>query len=421
MFVNPRETILSAALFSRNAALDLCSFLRPEDFTDAQRPVYQAIRDAVSKGESVEPSGIAMALEAGGAIEPYKDLLPYLDDRDPGTSNLLADDAGRRIVMEHIRKRRVRDEIGVLVSESRYDEIPGYISSLNAGDGGKTEGLITDGKISEFLSLIREHREKKLLGYSTGLPALDEITGGMIRGQVWAVGAPTSAGKTTLLCQFVAEAMRAGAVCLFFSLEMSIPLMYARLAGAFLGINPTHIYRGRITEEQEVHVQGALEVFRDFGLRVYREISDAEEIVRCSREAKIGKGRVDIVAVDFMQNVTARADNLLQRMAESVRILQNDLSGDLNCCVLVASQLSNEGVKDKGGGIFSYRYASELAHAADVGIELVPSTTGPVDLHVRKNRHGATGKLQVKLNEHYSAFVDMEQRIPTLKETRLPY
>jgi replicative DNA helicase len=414
--MDPREAILSAALFSRNAAQDLCSFLRDEDFTGGQRLVFQAIRDAVSRGEAVDPSGLATALERGGVVDPYKHILPYLDDRDPKTSILLVDPTGRRFVMEHIRTRRVREDVAAMVAERRYEEIPGYISSLNISEEKQSEVFITDGKIGEFLTLIREHRGKKTLGYSTGLSALDEITGGMVRGQVWAIGAPTSSGKTTLLCQFVAEAMRAGAVCLFFSLEMSIPLMYARLAGAFLGINPTAIYRGRITEEQTVQVQGALEVFRDFGLRVYREISDAEEIVRRSREAKIGKGRVDIVAVDFMQNVTVKdARNTLERMSEAARILQG-LSGDLNCCTLIASQLSNQGVQDKGAGIFSYRYASELAHAADTGIELVPTTAGPVDLHVRKNRHGATGKIQVKFNEHFSAFVDYESSTPRSKD-----
>ena len=416
MPIDPRETILSAAIFSRNAALDLCSFLRAEDFTEGQRPIFQAIRDGISKGETVDPSTVVAALEKAGVIDPFQYLYRYLDNGDPQTSNLLFDFPGRKAVMEHIRNRRVKDDIAALVSEHRYDEIPGYISALNTSAGTNTEGLITDGKISEFLSMVRENRGKKLLGYSTGLHELDEITGGMVKGQVWAVGAPTSAGKTTLLCQFIAEGMRAGAVCLFFSLEMSLPLMYARLAGAFLGISPTDIYRGRITEDQSDKVQGALEVFRDFGLRIYREVSEAEEIVRRAREAKIGKGRVDIVAVDFMQNVTVQdAPNTLQRMAEASRIFQG-LSGELNCCTLIASQLSNEGVRDKGGGIFSYRYASELAHAADTGIELVPTTAGPVDLHVRKNRHGATGKVQVKFNDTYSAFKEIAERVPTSSE-----
>jgi replicative DNA helicase len=413
--VDPRDTILSAAIFSRTAALELCSFLRCEDFTEGQRPVYLAIKDILSKGDILEPGRIAEMLQKTGVIDSYQYLYHYLDDHDPQTNNLIVDSPGRKIVMEHIRNQRVRQDVSRMLEERRYEDIPGYVSSLNSPNEKKAEGLITDDKIDGFLKTIREHRGKKTLGYSTGLHSLDEITGGMIKGQVWAVGAPTSAGKTTLLCQFVAEAMRAGAACLFFSLEMSLPLMYARLAGAFLGINPTRIYRGQISDQQETQVQGALEVFRDFGLRVYREISDVEEITRCAREAKIGKGRVDVVAVDFMQNLQARGDNMLQQMAEGAKALQG-LSGNLDCCVLVASQLSNEGVRDKGGGIFSYRYASELAHAADTGIEIIPSSSGPIDLHIRKNRHGATGKIQVRFNEHYSAFTEVQDRVPTATE-----
>lgn len=415
MPVDPRVSILSASLYSKMVAVDICTFLTEEDFTDGQRPMYRAVRECLSREGIVEPSGVAGVLERSGIPEPYKYLLPYLDDNGDQTRHLLIDASGRRIVMEHIRSQRVRKDLVEMVAEARYSEIPIYLSSLESG-AKKADGVITDGKITKFLRMMKEHAAKTTLGFPTGLARLDEITGGMTHGQVWAVGAPTSTGKTTLLCQMTTEAIKAGAACLFFSLEMALPLMYARLAGAWCGINPTRIYRGRVSDEETSLIQGSLENFRECGLRVYRDISAAEDIVRCVQEAKTGKGKVDIVAVDFMQNMTAPGDNMLQRMAEGARIMQS-LSGEVNCCILIASQLSNEGVRDKGGGIFSYRYASELAHAADVGIELVPSTGTPIDLYVRKNRHGVTGKIEVKFNHHFSAFEDIMPR-PTASPER---
>lgn len=406
MPVDPRRALLSAALMSREAAFDLCQGLTDLDFTDTHRPVYRAIRSVLSRENKADASAVAEEISKSGIPDSYAFLVPFLSGSDE-SDHLMQDSGGRKAACAHIRSARIKHDLIAMVREGHHDLIPGYLKGIQANaDAG---GEISTENIQSFMALIESNATKKTLGYPTGLPTLDDIAGGMGKGQVWAVGAPTSAGKTTLLCQLVSEAAKAGAVCLFFSLEMSLPLMYSRLAAAFLqSVNPTDIYRGRIDDSTRLRVQGALELFRDMGLRVYREVNDAAEIMRRSKEAGFSRGRVDIVAVDFLQNVAvAGTDNMLHRMADASRMMQ-DLSGELDCTVLVASQLANDQVREKAGGIFSYRYASELAHAADIGIEMVPSSDGlgGVDIHIRKNRHGRAGKVPCKFNPHYSGFTE---------------
>src|SRR3990172_4061656 len=235
MPVAPRISLLSAALFSHGAASDLCEGLSDQDFPNIHRPLYSAIREVLVSAGEVSASSVAAALSRADIADPYHYLLTYLSDGEQGLQSLVVDTPGRKLVIEHIRNQRVRADLTTLVSEQRYEEIPPYLAALN-GDKPRTEGLITERRIVDFLDLIKANAGKTTLGYPTGLPSLDEITGGMMPGTLWAVGAPTSAGKTTLLCQMVVEAIKGGATCLFFSLEMSIPLMYARLAGAWSNI-----------------------------------------------------------------------------------------------------------------------------------------------------------------------------------------
>ncbi len=393
-----RRFALSAALSSYVAAKDLARILNEEDFPESERPIYKAIASVVLRDDAIDPSRVVAEIAALGHLEPCKLLAPILAVTDAFAS----DPAGRKAILLEIRNRRVKREILERVGGGRFDEAHEYLEALESPDAGS--GVVDEECIATFMNLIDANSRKETLGIATGLSKLDEVTGGMAPSQVWAVGAPTSAGKTTLLCQMTAEAVKNGAVCLYFSLEMPLPVMYARLVGAYQEINPTRIYRGRLTPQETEIVRGTLGLFAEAGLRVYRDVHDVREIVHRCREAKISRGRVDIIAVDFIQNATvAGADNMLIRMAEAARILQA-ISGDLKACAIVASQLSNETVRDRGTGIFSYRYASELAHAADVGIELVPQTAGWTDLHVKKNRHGKTMTAKVAFTAEYSAF-----------------
>jgi replicative DNA helicase len=372
--------------------------LKEEDFPESERPIFKAIANVVLKDDAIDPSRVVAEIAASGHPEPFKLLAPIVAT----TAAYASDPIGRMAILLEIRNQRVKREILERVGSCRFEEAHEYLKALEAPDAG--DGTIDEDRIADFMDLIEGNSQKVTLGLPTGLAKLDDATGGLAPSQVWAVGAPTSAGKTTLLCQTVTEASKNGAVCLYFSLEMPLPVMYARLVGAYQGINPTRIYRGRLTPQEKTTVQGTLGLLRESGLRVFRDVHDVPEIVRRCREAKISQGRVDVVAVDFIQNATvAGADNMLIRMAEAARMLQA-VSGELKACVLVASQLSNESVREKGTGIYSYRYASELAHAADVGIELVPQPGGWTDLHVKKNRHGKTMTAKIEFTSEFSSF-----------------
>lgn len=268
---------------------------------------------------------------------------------------------------------------------------------------------INDDDIQNFIGFIDENSRKMSFGIPTGIGGLDRIVGGMEPATVWAIGAPTSGGKTTLLSQIVANAVAEKfSVCLYATLEMDKNRILSRIVGATLGISAKRIYEGRLRDDEKTRVAEAMGVCGAAKLDIVRDAYTLADIVMAARAKRIQCSRLDILVVDFIQNVSIPGvDNINERMAEVSRQLQA-LSAELKCCVLIASQLSNDTVREAGSGILSFRYASELGHAADVALEIIPNRKDgqitSTSILIRKNRNGAIGKIVVDLADQYSRF-----------------
>jgi len=203
------------------------------------------------------------------------------------------------------------------------------------------------------------------------------------------------------------EVVLQGGVVLYISLEMSRTWILARLLGANQQLNPTDIYLGRITPEQKLSIKGVIALFADSPLCIRDDVSELSDIVKAVQVVHSREGRLDLVVLDFIQNATVRGVNLQnERMALAAARLQR-LAVETGACVVVLSQFSNDQVREKGKGIMSFRYASELGHAADVAVELVPGTDGTASLLVRKNRAGRTGQINVRWAGNYSRFEEI--------------
>ncbi len=387
------RNLLAHALDSAAVAELVIRDLAPEDFFVGERPIFEALRDTFPLAGKVDLTAIAARAGWG----PMSELI--------GRSRSIPAD-GVFSALREIRRAKVEIEAGRLIREGQYGTAAALLA--RAGDAAvpspEVPGRITDAVIERFIADAARNQERGVLGPKTGIFPLDRITLGMSPGSVWAVSGSTSSGKSTLLSQVLVEGLLQRSVVAVFSLEMPIPWVLARLTGAYLQKSSTRIFMGDLDEGEQLQCQGALEIFGETPLYIFREIAELGDICAAARRIRADHGRLDLVAVDFIQNVAVRgAGSQMERMAAAAVELQR-LSGELNCCMLIASQLSNEAVREKGGGILSFRYASELGHAADVAIELVSKAGGTADLLVRKNRSGRLGTIPLRWGNEYSRF-----------------
>jgi len=309
-------------------------------------------------------------------------------------------------VVRQILQDRKRQDAIQAIREGDYQNAQTLLGRIAVSDPEEAAavGRITEATIEAFMQTVKKNSKQDLLGFRTGIHGLDALTLGLAPKSVWGIGAPTSAGKTQLACQIVNEAILQGGVILYLSLEMSTDWILSRILGANRGINPTDIYMGKTPPELTGTIEGILALYGDSPLHIRDDVTELSGMEKAVRTVRNREGRLDLVVVDFVQNVAVRGVNqILERQATAAPRIQA-LARETGACVIVLSQLSNEAVRDEGKGILSFRYNSELAHACDVAITLHPDTKGKTSMLVRKNRSGRTGALTLRWSGNYSRF-----------------
>jgi hypothetical protein len=227
--------LLSHALDSAPVAELVIRDLVPEDFTENERPIFEALKGTLPLGNGVDIARIAECTSWT--------LLSAFQARE---RHITID--GVYGALREIRRAKTEGEIQQLIRSGEYGVAAAMLSRIGNvdEDGAGAPGRVTGAMIETFLAQSGENQKRGYLGPTTGLRALDKLTLGMAPGSVWGVGGATSSGKSTFLAQIIVEAVLQGAVAAIFSLEMPVPWVIARLLGAYLRKNPTRIFMGDV-------------------------------------------------------------------------------------------------------------------------------------------------------------------------------
>lgn len=232
-----------------------------------------------------------------------------------------------------------------------------------------------------------EHlKGKELWGFPTGIDKVDKATKGMQPGQIWVVGAYTSVGKSWFCLHTANQAHNAGARVLYLSTEMVEKRLGWRFVTMNTGIKEYDILRGELTPEQHERVNASLEVLRGGSFKMVSDIIHVDEAIFYIKR-EIAKQGVDIVVVDFLQNLASGRDEY-EELSNAIRKLQTTAIQD-NVCIMVASQVSRESMKSGLGGSFGYKGSGTIEACADVGINLYKDQDPRnIVVDIKKNRNG---------------------------------
>lgn len=408
-FLEVEAALLDAAMRSASEAERIVTVMVAEDFASVDnRDIFNAILDVRVAGRAVDPGAVGEALARRGRVDSWATMSDLIARPNP----IVIPPTSITEAVASLKERRAKRRIQELVREGGVSAVRDFLGTVREIGGAAEDGRITPDQAEEFLAMIRRNASMESLGPPTGIRALDRATFGLVPSFLWAIGGPTSGGKTLLAVQCVIQTILWGGRAAYFSAEIPKRWLFARLAGAYLGIASNRIFRGRLTEREGLLVEGAVGLLAEMPLHTFRNEIELYDICRRVRGIKATYGKLDLVVVDFVQNISVRGvPNMNERMAEISRELQN-LASEVDACIIAVSQQSNEAVKDKGKGVMNFRYAAELGHAADVGIEIIP----PGDLLLRKNRAGATGKVNVLMTNEWTKYSqvgqsdDLEQR-----------
>ena len=293
-----------------------------------------------------------------------------------------------------------------------------------------------------------------LSGITTGLTGLNEKMGGLHNSDLIILAGRPGMGKTALATNMAfAAAQRArldvsqgipleksaGAACAFFSLEMSADQLATRILAEESGVSGELLRMGKINEQQFLKLARAAQELEDLPLYIDDTPGLTIAAMRTrARRLKRQKG-IGLIVVDYLQLLQGSGKggeaNRVQELSEITRGLKT-LAKELAVPVIALSQLSRqvENREDKRPQLSDLRESGSIEQDADIVLfvyrdeyyhaqkkpeegsekfiqwmEKGERIRGRAEVIVAKQRHGATGIVNVHFHKETTKFSDIAE------------
>lgn len=224
----------------------------------------------------------------------------------------------------------------------------------------------------------------------TGFRAIDaHLDGGLLKKELVVIGGKTGLGKSYIAGQIFWNIAQKGFKAAYFSLEISNEMVVSRMIGSIANIKPTRVMHGLITpqeREKKEKAKAQITTFSDY-MSFYDDVYDLDQIIE-----EIRVNGYEFLVIDFIQNVFLKENDEYSRLSKACLTLQK-MAKELNCCILILSQLSNAISREGAKGNVEYKGSGSIATVCDLGffmerIEGLDPTSNPIRVLLRKNRRG---------------------------------
>lgn len=238
-----------------------------------------------------------------------------------------------------------------------------------------------------------EEGKKEMEFIKTGISKLDDyIDGGFLKKELIILGGHSGSGKSYVAGSIFWSTVKQGIKSAYFSLEISNEMVVSRMIGAIANIKPIRVMTGVLDYleiEAKAEAKAELSAYDQF-MHFY---DDVYELARIFAEIKLHK--YEFVIIDFIQNVMAPGVDEYSRLS-SIALQLQKMAKELNCCILILSQLSNQIAREKTATVLEFKGSGSIATVCDLGIvmsrgETWSSGSNELLLCVRKNRRGVSG------------------------------
>ena len=316
-------------------------------------------------------------------------------------------------MLREMKARRIAKTMSVEINEAADSEEAIALArkatdALAGALTGKTRSRSATSATKSFIEkFVKDSNAGEIPGTSTGIPEIDNASGGMREGELWIVGAKSSRGKSVLMLQVTANAVANGKRVAFFSCEMMCNEIVTRLVS----------YSGRIPMEAITQprkdpksgtlkkIQSAAKMLATYPLTI--DDSGGQSLDSIASEAERLRdqhGGLDLIVVDYIQIVKGRRDRNDTREMEVANISGGlkQLAKSMGCPVMTGTQLNKAN---------SPRESEAIIQDADVllFIHHDEDAHGKKDdsaIHVGKMRNGQRGTvLPLVLDGSFQRFV----------------
>ncbi len=417
--IDAERFVLGSVLLDDASFIDLAGRLTAVDFClEKHRRIFTRMSEIHERGERIDRVTLANELLRFNELESVDGLtyLVSLDDGLPKVANL---DGYVKIIRN---KSVLRNLIAAsqhtmnrcLMGEEEPNEILAGAEEalLRLGESQVNTGLMTprdviqnyQGGLNAFLD-----PSKRIKGISTGFTKLDEMTGGLHKGELVILAARPSMGKTALALNIAYHvATKLSQTVAIFSLEMSNESLLTRMLCASAYVDSQRFRAGYLNAEERRKLQQAAHHLVEAPLF----IDDTAGSNLMDMHAKLrrlkGEQPLGLVIVDYLQLMSGRGrfENRNQEISTISRGMKL-LAKELDVPLLVLSQLSRAPetrVGDHRPQLSDLRESGSIEQDADlVGFIFREEVykrdredlRGLAELIVAKQRNGPVGKVDL--------------------------
>jgi replicative DNA helicase len=255
----------------------------------------------------------------------------------------------------------------------------------------------------------RYESKDALTGLETGLPWLDDVTGGLQPGDVIVLGARPSAGKTALMLQVCAHVAKAKPV-LICSAEMTDKSLVNRLMASAARVSLKAIRSPKMIEGDGWTRLGHA-VPEISAQKLFIDSSDGmtcEMMAARARQVKEQHG-LALIAIDYLQLLKLpKADRHDLAVGAASRAIKA-MAKQLDVPVLLLSQLNREGA-NRRPVVADLRHSGDIEQDSDViALLFRPDDDKPErELIIAKQRNGETGSCWLHFDGARQTFTETD-------------
>ena len=427
------QAVLGSMLIDPECVKDVMDKLQPGDFYLRQnREIFEAIYSMFSYARPVDGITVAEELRKNGTYDEQttRRYLAELMEITPTSAN----------VMEYVKI--VRDKAllrGVAIAASEItamvqEGIGTASDTLDAAEqkifavrrGQSAQDMVPISRVlPDVLERLGEMTESQdhMPGLSSGFSAVDAKITGLNKSDLLLLAARPGMGKTSFALNIALNVARSSRKTVaVFSLEMSAEQLVTRILSGEALVENYRLRTGNLRETDWQKIAAAASVLNQLDIRVDDNpmLSAADMNAKCRRLDNLG-----LVVIDYLQLMTSAGDKSnrgenRQQVVSDISRMMKIMAKELNVPVICLSQLSraNEKRDDKRPMLSDLRESGAIEQDADIVMFLYRDDYYNEDSEkhniaeciIAKNRHGETGKVELRWMPEYTQFATLDQR-----------
>lgn len=428
------EAILGGILLDPEAISRVIDKLRPEMFYESNnKTVYEAALALHSQGKPTDLIAMTTWLTDHGKLQGIgiKQKLRSLTDSVISAVNI---DGLAELVIEKYDRRQLIKTGNELVqlgyqTEVSIDEVKNQaeqkVYAITQSNRSSNLSKIGDIALLNYQETVDIYNGLKPSGIPYGYYDLDAMTHGLQRGNLIYIAGRPASGKTSYAMNIASHV--GGKLKLpvaIFGFEMTKEENTKRFLSVESHVELGKIISGKLSSEEWIRYREAVSRLQN-EYNIYIDDNTANSvnsIHSACRSLTAQTGELGLVIVDYIQLMDEPGFKSGERQLELSQISRKfkKMAGELNCPVMVLSQLSRsvEARADKRPIMSDLRDSGSLEQDANLVMMLYrdeyynPESIekGVAEIIIVKHRNGATGTVKLLFDAEYTQFKNMERQ-----------